>query len=145
MKGGNERQVSLSVKSDMSSIREALVQCREFWSMHAPEEACVAIELSVAEALNNIHEHAYGGREDQVIDIRSSASSGWIEVILEDRGATPPRSVTEFSGAETFDTDDLDGLPEGGFGLMLMHQQMDVIEYSHCDGRNQLMLRKSIR
>lgn len=144
MNGSGENQISLSISSGMGAIREALELFRDFWSSYAPGETCRVIELSVAEALNNIHKHAYGGRNNETIRVRTIADADWIEVTLEDHGEPPPQSVTEYSGTDTFDPQQLDLLPEGGFGLMLIHRQMDTVQFSRSNGRNKLVLRKSL-
>ncbi len=101
------------------------------------------LRLCIAEALNNIVEHAYEGAEGRPIfaDVRFKPHS--YEVMLIDEGKPMPGGRLP-SGDVDHNMDDLDELPEGGFGWMLIHSQMDKVEYQRRDGCNVLLLEKSV-
>lgn len=101
------------------------------------------MHLCVAEALNNIVEHAYREKPGRLIfaDLRIDADG--CEVTLIDEGRPMP-GLTLPDGALEFDETVLDDLPEGGFGWMLIHTQMDKVDYQRRDNCNVLKLLKTI-
>ncbi|MEM9140446.1 MAG: ATP-binding protein [Pseudomonadota bacterium] len=109
----------------------------------AHADATDMLRLCLAEALNNIVEHAYGGAEGKPIyaDVHLKDSS--YEVLLIDEGKPMPDGQVP-TGEVDFDETDLSALPEGGFGWMLIRNEMDVIEYERRDGCNVLKLGKDL-
>jgi len=103
------------------------------------EAACRAVS-AVDEALANIIEHAYEGREGQPIEIRLAAlpaneRGGGLEVVLIDRGCGV--------GAEGIHGRDLSEIRPGGLGTHIMDCCMDEIRYSHPPaGGTELRMRK---
>ena len=97
------------------------------------------LELVLAEALNNVVEHAHAGRGDGAIEVRVAhdALEGAPILVCEliDDGApmpgdglpTPPDLGTEIAD-----------LPEGGFGWMLIRELARDVNYARCGERNRL-------
>lgn len=105
-------------------------------------DAAEMLRLCLAEALNNIVEHAYDGAEGKPIYANVALSRGAYEVTLIDEGKPMPGGmVPEGSGPE-FNEDVLEDLPEGGFGWMLIRSEMDNIAYERREGCNVLRLEK---
>ena len=111
------------------------------------EEFCIAsekireIELSIAEALNNIIKHSYKGNEDNKIDIFMSVEDGKFTIKLTDFGESKKnvgKPVLEFDPA------DIDSLPEGGMGLFIIEQLMDENFYTVEGNKNIFTLVKSV-
>ena len=106
------------------------------------ESECRAVVLAVDEALTNIIRHAYLGDPEQPIEVsfrwihvpRDGGGHDALEIVLEDRGtAVNPK---EMCGRA------LEDVRPGGLGLHFIRQSMDTVEFSHCNGRNQLRLVK---
>lgn len=93
--------------------------------------------LALTEAINNVHEHAYGGKGGPV-SVMAEGSGGRIILTLHDQGAgmtgVLPGECLPSCGA------DLKTLPEGGFGWFMIRQLADSVEYSSKDGLNELRL-----
>ncbi|MFK7945491.1 MAG: ATP-binding protein [Paracoccaceae bacterium] len=108
------------------------------------EDTADMVRLCIAEALNNIVEHAYDGVEGKPIfaDVQFAPAS--LEVLLIDEGKPMPEGTAPDGSAAEFDLDDIDNLPEGGFGWMLIRSQMDVVEYERREGCNVLRLAKEL-
>lgn len=106
-------------------------------------ETVDSMRLCVAEALNNIVEHAYDGAEGKPIYADVNLSDDSYEILLIDEGKPMPDGVAP-SGEAEFDLDDFENLPEGGFGWMLIRSLMDVVEYERHDGCNVLRLQKQL-
>lgn len=130
-------------------------------------DARISTEIVLAEALNNIIEHAYGNAGG-TIGLTLRPGEGFIECVITDYGAplpadglaidAPPAlkppatdSSTAPQPAATWPGDhrspdsqpplSLYDLPEGGFGWLLIRSLAESIDYCRAEGRNQLRLR----
>ncbi len=98
------------------------------------KEFRLQVVSAVAEAVNNIVRHGYGGDEDGVIEVEIRTSRDHIDVELRDWGAS-------------FDPDaiappDLDSLPESGLGVYIIRAFMNM---QYQPGRpNVLVLSKAL-
>ena len=99
------------------------------------------IELSIAEALNNIIKHSYKGNDENNIDIFMLFEDGKFSVELTDFGESRKnvgKPVLEFDPA------DIDSLPEGGMGLFIIEQLMDENFYTVDGNKNIFTLVKTV-
>jgi serine/threonine-protein kinase RsbW len=112
------------------------------------EENCISeektreVELSLAEALNNIIKHSYKGDETNKIDIKMGFENNRIAITLTDYGESRQnlkKPVLEF------DPDDIDSLPEGGMGLFIIEQLMDENIYNADGNKNTFTLVKNVK
>lgn len=99
-------------------VRDA---CRSVWGAKASSEAIDMLELALDEAATNIILHAYQKRQGQPIEITVEVDADRASVSLYhagcafDPGSIPPPSF--------------DGTRESGFGLFLIRQSVDEVEY----------------
>lgn len=110
---------------------------------HVKTEEVEMLRLCVAEALNNIVEHAYSGCDGKPIYADVSVAPEACTVLLIDEGKPMPGGEIPTASPE-FDLDDIENLPEGGFGWVLIRSQMDSIEYDRREGCNVLRLEKHL-
>ncbi len=95
--------------------------CSRAWGPGAAQERVVQLELAVNEAVTNVIRHAYEGKEDESFEVAVTGSPGHVSVQVLHRGlpfdptAVPPPSF--------------DGSREGGFGLYIIRQAVDELEY----------------
>ena len=85
--------------------------------------------LSLDEALTNVIRHAYGGAEDQPIEIELSALGSPatdLRIRIRDHGRTADRRYIR--------SRPLDDLRPGGLGVHIMNECMDHLEYQHAEG-----------
>jgi serine/threonine-protein kinase RsbW len=122
------------------AAREALIALKTaLISTNLTEDQISSIEIAVAEATNNVVEHAYPGHEAGPVQIACHRDCGSVVVCLSDRGAalpdlTPPEGkLAEFSTS-------LADLPEGGFGWFLIRELVSDLRYQRIDGSNFLRL-----
>jgi anti-sigma regulatory factor (Ser/Thr protein kinase) len=95
------------------------------------------LELAVTEACANIMKHAYHGRAEERIHLEAEVSPGQVLVRMYHRGdpldpskVSPPR---------------LDGSQDSGFGIYLISQCVDKVDYSRDEhGRNCIALVKTV-
>jgi len=106
-------------------------------------ESIDMLRLCLAEALNNIVEHAYAGAIGKPIFADVAFSDNGYEVLLIDEGKPMPGGNLP-DGEFNFEVEDIENLPEGGFGWMLIRNEMDNVAYERRDGCNVLRLEKFI-
>ncbi len=95
-----------------------------------------ALELSIAvnEACANIHRHAYAGRADGSIELHMEIREAMLSLRIRDYGSRfipedqPPPDFTDPS--------------EGGYGLFLIRELMDEVEYIQKDSGTELRMNK---
>jgi serine/threonine-protein kinase RsbW len=97
------------------------------------------VEIALAEAINNIVEHAYDGAASGKICLTVKQDSARLSICICDQGkpmpghALPNGSPQNLSGP-------ICELPEGGFGWHLIRQLTSRASYAHRDRRNILAL-----
>lgn len=132
-KGG----VRLSFGSDPQQVRGALADLRARWIAGGLSAAtCERAELVLAEALNNVVEHAFG-MADGRIALETCFCPGGIVICLRDEGAPMPGHAIPAAGPPA----DPASLPEGGFGWYLIHSLADELTYLRSGKTNVLCIR----
>lgn len=131
--------VQISVESSETAVRSVLAQL--FQSL-GPLELSVddagTIELVMAEALNNIVEHAYPESDPTgPIDLTCNHAEGWLRFRIVDHGRAMPDEQLPDGASVNLDVDFLD-LPEGGFGWFLIKDMASDLCYERKDGKNTL-------
>lgn len=97
------------------------------------------VKIALAEAINNVVEHAYAGLQPDKVWINCLICRETLEVQIKDTGnpmpgLTPPDGTPPPIGSIRQD------LPEGGFGWFMIHQLTNKIRYERHDGYNLLCL-----
>lgn len=97
------------------------------------------IEIALAEAVNNIVEHAYADRPAGQVRLTYEIGPGKLTLVLEDDGigfanGTPPPGVPADLDVPR------DDLPEGGFGWFLIRSLASSLTYRRHGDRNHLRL-----
>lgn len=130
------------IKSEYKNVSSVCFITKTFCEEnYVADEKIKEIELSLAEALNNIIKHAYKGDEYKKIEINMSILDGQFKVVLTDFGE--PRKNIRKPVLE-FDPNDIDSLPEGGMGLFIIEQLMDDNIYFNDGEKNTFTLIKNI-
>ncbi|MGC1505955.1 MAG: ATP-binding protein [Sulfitobacter sp.] len=107
-------------------------------------EETSTVELVLAEALNNIVEHAYPLPDASgPIHLHLRQGPDGLHVRLRDWGREMTDVKTPDGRAECCNVDLMD-LPEGGFGWFLIKDLSRDVKYERIDGRNQLELRIAV-
>ena len=103
-----------------------------------------AVELGLAEVLNNIIEHGYRGEPGHAIqvDVWVEGTVLWVQV--SDAGRAMPEALLRDAAMPDFDPGDVGALPEGGFGLGLLVAIADDIRYHSEEGRNVLTFSRTL-
>ena len=134
---------TFAVAASEAGVRCGLGRIRAFlFAAGLSDETCGTAEIILAEALNDVAEHAYAGRDagsPNDIEVMITLDGTTAAIKITDSGAPlpglrPPEGhppPLEGSGA---------GLPEGGFGWFLIRSLTTRLSYMRQDNRNMLKL-----
>lgn len=119
-------------------MRNALAEARIIWaSQDASPDHCAAAEQVLAEVLNNVVEHSQAGRSEGVVQLGTLAKDGKIHCLVQDDGKEMP-GLELPAGHQAAISDDLQSLPEGGFGWFMIRRMTHDLSYDRVDGWNHL-------
>lgn len=138
-------RMQFSISSSFENVADLAERVSDLCGTRTGQQADAVdmLRLCLAEALNNIVEHAYSGAEGKPIFADVAFNDGGYEVILIDEGVPMPGGAPPL-GENEFELDDIENLPEGGFGWLLIRNEMDNVHYERRDGCNVLKLEKHI-
>ncbi|WP_171124431.1 MULTISPECIES: ATP-binding protein [unclassified Ruegeria] len=98
------------------------------------------VKIALAEAINNVVEHAYAGITPARVQVHCRFHQNWLDILISDTGMPLPGfCIPEGIPAALGET--IDELPEGGFGWFLIHELTSDIRYERKRGCNRLSLR----
>lgn len=138
----NELRIILPAKE--KSVRHCLDNVKAGLSdMNLRPEEWSSLEITLAEILNNIVEHAYAGRSDGLIELSLTRSHDGLWFSVVDHGAPMPNGEPPLGQRVNIDCPIAD-LPEGGFGWFLIRELAHDMVYERIDGRNELRFRMAI-
>jgi serine/threonine-protein kinase RsbW len=122
-------------RADPMTVRAALHRLvAELERQSVPPSARGTAEIVLAEALNNIVEHAYAEKGGEIDVLLEPAADG-LRCAVVDRGAPmpglalPQGQLPQGTGADA---------PEGGFGWFLIRNLAFDLRYDRGDGFNRL-------
>ncbi len=134
---GPPRKKRMQFDSDLGQLEAVRRSVRDFCS--AIPSACISPErldqavLGVNEAVANIMRHAYSGEVGRPITMEMSTDDRVLRMVLADCGSPfAPENVPPAA---------LDGSRDSGFGVFIIRQCFDRVDYRRSrDGRNLLEL-----
>lgn len=98
------------------------------------------LELMLVEAVNNVIEHAYQLQDGNDVHVRVEYTPTEIHLIVSDNGHAMPDALHTESRAMPNPED----LPEGGWGMGLIHLLADSIRYIRDTKGNHLFMSKQL-
>lgn len=127
------------IEAREGAVRALLAETRaRLRATGVSEAACGTVEIALAEALNNIVEHAYAGRTGR-IGIAAALVGTDLCCTLTDRGRPlPGLRLPEGPGPEIGRTRAT--MPEGGFGWFLIRSLTRGLHYERAGDVNRLTL-----
>ena len=137
--------INISIQSGEMAVREALAKLLDSLTpLSLDAEESGTVELVMAEALNNIVEHAYPkGDPCGPIDISCSHARDGLHMTVVDSGRAMPDGRTPLGVAVATDVP-FDDMPEGGFGWFLIKDLAKDVSYVRVARQNQLSLRLAV-
>lgn len=137
---GNQNLISVRFATTQSAARQAIVATIAGLSdFGISQSRCGDIEIALAEAVNNVVEHACVGLPNARGCISCLIKGDLMIVEITDTGRTypdarlPPGNEADLSGP-------ISDLPEGGFGWFLIHNIAVNVNYERTDNQNRLIL-----
>jgi serine/threonine-protein kinase RsbW len=139
IKKGSPIAVQLTISSDPMAVRMGLQTMLESQLLQSlPVDGRGTAEIVLAEALNNIVEHAYANFQGE-IDVKLSLRADGLACEISDSGLPMPgETLPEGRLAPMLPGGDL---PEGGFGWFLIRTLAQDLCYRRSGGRNMLTFR----
>ena len=129
----------VTIPGDAMAVREGLKALFNTIVLRSlPEDGRGTAEIVLAEALNNIVEHAYA-RHPGEIEISLQLRSNELVCRITDTGLPMPDAKLPEGNLVVIN--DADELPEGGFGWYLIRTLSHDLHYRREDGRNLLCFR----
>lgn len=101
------------------------------------------IELVLAEAMNNIVEHAYFGNPDGMVELQITPTDSGLICHLRDDGKPMPEGKAPKGDRALLDCE-MEDLPEGGFGWFLIRDLAYELNYTRVSGKNLLSFRIAV-
>lgn len=140
---GMGSRMVLRLHSTPMSVRAALMQVREaLQSAAVPGSDLGRLELVLAEAMNNIVEHAYLDSPDGRIVVRLTRDPDALSCEIIDTGAAMPGDALPQGHHPMLPS--IDDLPEGGFGWFMIRELAETLRYNRRSGRNCLYFRLAL-
>lgn len=118
---------------DVRAGLHALMTCAPVGGL--TDDSLGTTELVLAEALNNVVEHAYAQHAGQ-IEVWVQRGTRELRVQISDTGLPMPGAMPPCGALPDMST--FDDLPEGGFGWFLIRSLAQDLSYEHDGGRNTL-------
>ena len=89
-----EQDFTISTTGSMSGVRDALCQIRSrLAKLGVNKDTRGTVEIVLAEAMNNIVEHAYDIDNTGPLDVSARAGPNFLYFILQDQGNSLPKST----------------------------------------------------
>jgi serine/threonine-protein kinase RsbW len=124
------------IPSDPMAVRHGLAALFESLLLRQLDEANRGkAEIVLAEALNNIVEHAYADGAGE-IELTIRLNSHGLNCRIVDQGAPMPEGALPHGHLAP-----ADDMPEGGFGWNLIRTLSEDLSYNRVEGRNLLTFR----
>lgn len=133
-----DQSFRLVIRADADAVRAALAALSQTHLLRGlSEDARGTAELVLAEALNNIVEHAYA-TDPGVIEVTLEPAPVGLSCLIVDQGRPMPGGQLPHGILPPADTEHP---PEGGFGWFLIRNLSQDLRYARTDGRNRLSFR----
>lgn len=130
-------RVAFRFRADMGEVRAVLRRAVARFARQITAEDAGALELTLAEVLNNVVEHAYAGQPGGPISLTIWREPARLGCLVEDRGKAmpglaPPEAPLAAVAGRAGD------LPEGGWGWALIGAMTEDLAYDRRQGVNRL-------
>ena len=136
---GVQKSTQVTIPADPLAVREGLRVLFDTALLRSlADDDRGTAEIVLAEALNNIVEHAYA-RHAGEIEITLLLHQNALICRIIDTGLPMPNELLPTGHLAAFEA--TDDLPEGGFGWFLIRTLSRDLDYRRVDGRNHLSFR----
>ena len=136
--------IAQSFPADLRWVRRLIHQTTDaLRQLGFKSEDIGSVEIVLAEALNNIVEHAYAeGDEGEIKLVIKQRPSGLL-IEVSDNGNAMPNARAPIGNHPMSEFSD-DPMPEGGYGWFLIRELVRDLIYDRRDGHNFLIFRMAL-
>lgn len=139
--GAPEGEVIFHLPATNEGVRSGVLNASGLIAEYgASEDDLTAIELALAEVLNNVVEHAYEGTTDGEMELRIDNQAPHIFVRVIDTGRPMPKGRLPMGNAADAELEDFQQ-DEGGYGLYMIRQLARKLRYTREGHENHLAFR----
>ena len=132
--------LELNVKATIENISQVIGNIEDFLRRKGfTDETVFDVRLAVDEAITNVIQHGYEGKEG-LIHIRCEVSIKEIVLVVEDSAKPFNLSSVE----EPRLSDSLEKRQIGGLGVYLIKKKMDQVTHEFKNGKNILTMKKRV-
>ena len=132
--------LELNVKATIENISQVTGNIEDFLRRKGfTDETVFDVRLAVDEAITNVIQHGYDGKEG-LIQIRCEVSIKEIVLVVEDSAKPFNLSSVE----EPRLSDSLEKRQIGGLGVYLIKKKMDQVTHEFKNGKNILTMKKRV-
>ena len=132
--------LELNVKATIENIPQVTGNIEDFLRRKGfRDETVFDVRLAVDEAITNVIQHGYDGKEG-LIQIRCEVSIKEIVLVVEDSAKPFNLSSVE----EPRFSDSLEKRQIGGLGVYLIKKKMDQVTHAFKNGKNILTMKKRV-
>jgi len=136
-----DEEVVFRLAATNEGVRIAIGNIRAYIAeFNVSEEDLTSVELSLAEVLNNVVEHAYDGTTDGEVELRIWVQEPHLYFRVLDRGRPMPKGRLPLGSPADVDREDFEQ-DEGGYGLYMIRQLARKLRYTRFGPYNQLSFR----
>ena len=136
--------VQLSFKATFRWVRRSIHEAMDaLEGSGLTAEELSTVEIVLAEALNNVVEHAYTADDPGVIHLTLRFRGSGLMVEIRDTGRPMPSGRAPIGLHPMVETEN-DPMPEGGYGWYLIRELVRDLIYDRRDGENLLVFRLAI-
>ncbi len=141
---GMERRFDAEFTGTPTEVRRILIAIMtDLARLRLDPEESGTVELVLAEALNNVVEHAYGPDKQGKVRLSVSHAPGGLRVCIRDNGVTMPDGAVPLSNLADGRRSKID-TPEGGFGWFIIRDLARDIRYRREGSENCLDFRIAV-
>ncbi len=126
--------------TEIQASRGIAMLSKQLAAYGLPANKADDVKIALAEAINNVVEHAYAGIAPADIQVDCRLCKKQLAIRIRDTGKPLPDLQPPEATPASVKTS-LQDLPEGGFGWFLIHQLASEIHYERTDSSNVLLLR----
>jgi len=127
--------------TELDARRGVISVVHRLKDMGVPDTRVDEVQIALAEAVNNVVEHAYSETTTGDVLIRCNLHSDRLWVEIRDAGMPfPETKLPEGKPTHVDASTPLEDLPEGGFGWFLIRELASDIQYKRNMDNNQLSL-----
>lgn len=128
--------IRFAIKNELSELKGVIEELSQFLAAHhVPKRAAYAASLAVDELVVNVMRYAYMDDDAHIIDLDVSITGDQVVLeIVDDGRRFDPRT----GPALDLHAEDRQ---EGGLGLLLVLEMVDVLKYERIEDRNRVEIR----